>query len=90
VPTVFTHNRERLLEAEIVHKLFAAVLEQAKRAGLTSDEHFSVDGTLIEAWASMKSFRRKNEPPTGNPTPAAAAKPARAAGQSSGARNSSR
>jgi transposase len=65
VPTVFSHNRERLLEAEIVHKLFAQVLAQAKAAGLASDEHFSVDGTLIEAWASMKSFRRKDEPPKG-------------------------
>jgi transposase len=65
VPTVFSHNRERLLKAEIVHKLFAEVLAQAKAADLTSDEHFSVDGTLIEAWASMKSFRRKDEPPKG-------------------------
>ena len=64
VPTVFTHNRERLLEAEIVHRLFAEVLARAKASGLTSDEHFSVDGTLIEAWASMKSFRPKDEPPT--------------------------
>jgi transposase len=64
VPTVFTHNRERLLEASIVHKLFAEVWASAKAAGLTSDEHFSVDGTLIEAWASMKSFRPKDEPPT--------------------------
>src|SRR3990172_9080727 len=64
VPTVFTHNRERLLEAEIVHRLFAEVLAKAKAANLTSDEHFSVDGTLIEAWASMKSFRPKDEPPT--------------------------
>ena len=63
VPTVFTHNRERLLEAEIVHRLFAEVLARAQGAGLTSDEHFSVDGTLIEAWASMKSFRPKDEPP---------------------------
>lgn len=64
VPTVFTHNRERLLEAEIVHCLFAEVLAKARAANLTSDEHFSVDGTLIEAWASMKSFRPKDEPPS--------------------------
>jgi transposase len=64
VPTVFTKNRDRLLQAEIVHKLFAQVLEQARRRGLTSGEHFSVDGTLIVAWASMKSFRRKDEPPS--------------------------
>jgi transposase len=63
VPTVFTHNRDRLLKAEIVHRLFAEVLAQAKAANLTSDEHFSVDGTLIEAWAPMKSFRRKDAPP---------------------------
>ncbi|MHB8698693.1 MAG: IS5 family transposase [Sulfuricaulis sp.] len=63
VPTVFTHNRERLLEASIVHQLFAEVLARARAANLTSDEHFSVDGTLIEAWASMKSFRPKDEPP---------------------------
>ncbi len=63
VPTVFTHNRDRLLEGEIVTKLFRQVLAQAEEKGLTSDEHFSVDGTLIEAWASMKSFRRKDEPP---------------------------
>jgi hypothetical protein len=65
VPTVFTHNRERLLQAEIVHRLFAEVLAKAGAANLTSDEHFSVDGTLIEAWASMKSFRPKGEPPAG-------------------------
>lgn len=63
VPTVFGHNRERLLEADIVHKLFAEVLAQARDQGLLSSEHFSVDGTLIEAWASMKSFRRKDGPP---------------------------
>lgn len=63
VPTVFTHNRDRLLEGEIVTKLFRGVLAQAEEQGLTSDEHFSVDGTMIEAWASMKSFRRKDEPP---------------------------
>ena len=63
VPTVFTHNRDRLLEAEIVHRLFVEVLAKARAANLTSDEHFSVDGTLIEAWASMKSFRHKDAPP---------------------------
>jgi transposase len=63
VPTVFTHNRDRLLEGEIVAKLFGQVLAQAEEKGLTSDEHFSVDGTMIEAWASMKSFRPKGAPP---------------------------
>jgi transposase len=63
VPTVFTHNRDRLLEGEIVTKLFGQVLAQAEEKGLTSDEHFSVDGTMIEAGASMKSFRPKGAPP---------------------------
>ena len=63
VPTVFTHNRYQLLEGEIVTKLFGRVLAQAGEKGLTSDEHFSVDGTMIEAWASMKSFQPKGAPP---------------------------
>ena len=59
--TVFTKNRDRLLEGEIAAKFFAAVLERgARQAGLLSDEHFTVDGTLIEAWASLKSFRPKD------------------------------
>src|SRR6201993_1308531 len=58
--TVFTKNRERLLEGDVAAKFFAAVLDQAEVKQLLSDEHFSVDGTLIEAWASMKSFRRKD------------------------------
>ena len=73
VPTVFSKNRDRLLEGDIAEKFFALVLEQAQAAELLSDEHFSVDGTLIEAWASQKSFQRKDRPapPTddpGNPT----------------------
>ena len=73
VPTVFSKNRDRLLEGDIAEKFFALVLEQARAAKLLSDEHFSVDGTLIEAWASQKSFQRKDRPapPTddrGNPT----------------------
>jgi len=59
--TVFTKNRNRLLEGEIAEGFFQAVLEQAREAGLLSDEHFTVDGTLIEAWASHKSFRAKDE-----------------------------
>jgi transposase len=59
--TVFTKNRNRLLEGEIAESFFQAVLEQARGAGLLSDEHFTVDGTLIEAWASHKSFRPKDE-----------------------------
>ena len=56
---VFSKNRERLLNQELAQKFFAQVKEQA--AGLMSDEHFTVDGTLIEAWAGQKSFRRKND-----------------------------
>src|SRR6266850_8034931 len=64
--TVFTKNRERLIEADIARKFMAAVLNQGSVKALLSDDHFSVDGTLIEAWASMKSFRPKDgsgEPP---------------------------
>ena len=60
-PTTFTHNRERLLQHDVAGRFFAAVVEQARAAGLMSSEHFSVDGTLIEAWASLKSFRPKDE-----------------------------
>lgn len=66
--TTFTKNRERLLEHEVGRKLFGQVVGQAKTAGLMSSEHFSVDGTLIDAWASLKSFRPKDEerdPPGG-------------------------
>src|ERR1700690_1655618 len=74
VPTVFSKNRDRLLEGDIAAKFFAQVLDQARANDLLSDEHFSVDGTLIEAWASQKSFQRKDgnkaPPPDdpGNPT----------------------
>ena len=65
--TVFTKNRERLLAGDIAAKFFAAVLRQPQIKGLLSDEHFSVDGSLIEAWASLKSFRPRDadqdEPP---------------------------
>jgi transposase len=64
--TVFTKNRNRLLEGEIAESFFQAVLEQAREAGLLSDEHFTVDGTLIEAWASHKSFRPKDEDENGS------------------------
>lgn len=64
--STFSKNRDRLLEGEIAHRFFAEVLGQAERAGLLSKEHFSVDGTLIEALASLKSYRPKDEdePPT--------------------------
>ena len=72
--TVFTKNRDRLLEAELAKKFLARVVAQARDKGWTSDEHFTVDGTLLEAWASLKSFQRKDKedasPPEdpGNPT----------------------
>jgi transposase len=58
--TVFTKNRERLLAGEIAKGFFTAVVEQARTQGLLSAEHFTVDGTLIEAWAGHKSFQRKD------------------------------
>jgi transposase len=58
--TVSTKNRERLIAGEIATKFMAAVLNQGRIKALLSDDHFSVDGTLIEAWASMKSFRPKD------------------------------
>jgi transposase len=59
VPTVFSKNRDRLLTTDIARKLMAAILAHEKVAPLLSDEHFSVDGTLVEAWASFKSFKPK-------------------------------
>jgi transposase len=61
--STFSKNRERLLEAEIVQKFFVKIREQARENGLLSDEHFTVDGTLIEAWASQKSFQPKDKNP---------------------------
>src|SRR5947209_11215277 len=71
--TVFTKNRERLLAGEIARGFFDRVVAPARERGLLSDEHFTVDGTLVEAWASLKSFKRKDAPPAppddpGNPT----------------------
>ena len=72
--TVFTKNRDRLLEGEVAQAFFDQVLAQAREAKLLSSEHFTVDGTLIEAWASHKSFKRRDgvssqDPPDdpGNP-----------------------
>ena len=65
-PTVFTHNRDRLLETEVARAFLAGLLALKPVKRLLSSDHFSVDGTLIEAWASMKSFRKKDgsgEPP---------------------------
>jgi transposase len=72
--TVFTKNRDRLLQAEVAKDFLARVVGQAREKGWTSDEHFTVDGTLLEAWASVKSFQPKDNkgapPPEdpGNPT----------------------
>jgi transposase len=71
--TVFTKNRNRLLEGDVAREFLSKVVLQAQEKGLTSDEHFTVDGTLIEAWASLKSFQPKDskqDPPDdpGNPT----------------------
>lgn len=59
--TVFTKNRDRLLGGDVAAKFLAAVVAQARGRSLLSDDHFSVDGTMIEAWASMKSFRPKDD-----------------------------
>ena len=61
VPTVFTKNRDRLLSTEMSRKVMAAILAHREVSPLLSDEHFSVDGTLVKAWASMKSFQPKAE-----------------------------
>lgn len=64
--TVFTKNRQRLLDGDIADAFFAAVLKHARQRDLISDEHFTVDGTLLEAWAGQKSFRRvddEHQPP---------------------------
>jgi transposase len=58
----FTKNRERLLSGEVAQSFFAAVVAEARRHRLLDDEHFTVDGTLIEAWASEKSYREKPGP----------------------------
>jgi hypothetical protein len=62
--TVFTKNRERLIEGQVAEQLLLAVVEQARAHQLLSEEHFTVDGTLIQAWASRRSFKEKDDPPT--------------------------
>ena len=62
--TVFTKNRERLIGGDIAEQLLLGVLEQARSRQLLSEEHFTVDGTLIQAWASRRSFKEKSDPPT--------------------------
>ena len=59
---MFTKNRDRLMSTEMSRKIMAAILAHREVAPLLSDEHFSVDGTLVKAWASMKSFQPKAEP----------------------------
>ena len=72
--STFSRNRARLLEHAVAHEFFIRVVAQARSLRLLSDEHFTVDGTLVEAWASLKSFKRKDQQPTqppddpGNPT----------------------
>jgi transposase len=66
-PTTFSKNRARLLTGDIAQAFFEAVLIHADTARLLSDEHFTVDGTLLEAWASHKSFQRRDEPPPDDP-----------------------
>ncbi len=63
--TSFTKNRDRLLAHDVASRFLQAVVTQAQEAGLLSDEHFTVDGTLVEAWASLKSFRPVNDPDQG-------------------------
>jgi IS5 family transposase len=61
--STYTHNRDRLIEHDAIRTLFGGVMQQAEEAKLLSCEHFSVDGTLIRAWASLKSFVPKDGPP---------------------------
>lgn len=61
--TVFTKNRERLLRGEVAERLLLAVVEQAHAKRLLSEEHFTIDGTLIQAWANRRSFHEKKDPP---------------------------
>ncbi|APZ52225.1 putative DUF772 protein [Salipiger abyssi] len=82
VPTVFTMNRDRLLNTEMSRKVMAAILEHVQVAPLLSEDHFSVDGTLIKAWASMKSFQPRDhgsddpgDPPGPNDTPTSSSTP---------------
>lgn len=61
--TVFTKNRERLIAGEVSQGLLSSVLVQARENNLLSEEHFTVDGTLIQAWAAARSFKEKSDPP---------------------------
>jgi transposase len=67
VPTTSTKNRSRLLEGDIAQRFLRETVALAQQHGLTSAEHFSVDGTLLEAWASQKSFKPKDGSGSGGP-----------------------
>lgn len=67
--STFSRNRQRLLDHDVAREFFAEVVETARRKHLLSNDHFTVDGTLIEAWASLKSFRPKDEKPEDRPPP---------------------
>jgi transposase len=67
--STFSRNRMRLLEHDVAGEFFRTVVSEARELRLTSDEHFTVDGTLIEAWASLKSLRPKGEQPTDRTPP---------------------
>lgn len=66
-PSTFSKNRDRLIEADIAVEFLGKVIAMAEEQGLISKEHFSVDGTLLEAWASLKSFKPKDSPPPEGP-----------------------
>ena len=65
--STFSKNRRRLLDHDVADEFFAAVVRQAKLRRYVSSDHFSVDGTLLEAWASQKSFQPKDQPPSDQP-----------------------
>jgi IS5 family transposase len=67
--STFSKNRERLLAHDVAKKFLGEIVRQARAARLMSDDHFTVDGTLIEAWASLKSFRPRDEKPEDRPPP---------------------
>jgi transposase len=81
-PSTFSKNRERLLDHDAVGRFFAAVLKEAKRRRLLSSDHFTVDGTLLEAWASLKSFKPKAPPTDAASAPPNGEAPAPPAGES--------
>ena len=72
-PAVFTKNRDRLLEGAVAEEFFSVIVNQARQKRLLSDEHFTVDGTLVEAWAGQKSVQVKKEGGTPSPPSSGAA-----------------